>query len=51
MLCIAYQDELGYVLEDLEIETIEFFEGFAYLEDKKISINDLVRIGIKESEM
>ena len=48
MLSVAYRDELGYVLEETEEETIEFFEGKAYVNDKLISIEDIVRVGISE---
>ena len=49
MLYIAYRDELGGVLEDVEDDTIEFFEGQAYFNDKKIDIKDVVRVGEKET--
>lgn len=49
MLYIAYRDELGGVLCDVESETIEFFEGQVYFDDMKIDVKDVVRIGQKEN--
>ena len=51
MLAVAYRDELGYVLEETEDETIEFLEGKAYVNDKQIPVENIVRIGITERSM
>lgn len=48
MLAIAYRDELGYVIEETEDETIEFLEGKVFVNDKQIPVEDIVRIGISE---
>lgn len=48
MLAVAYRDELGYVVEDVEDETIEFFEGKVFVNNKQIPVEDIVRIGLSE---
>ena len=45
MLCVAYRDKLGYVMENVKYETIEFLDGKAYVNDKTIDVMDIVRIG------
>ena len=50
MIAIAYRDELGYVVEDVETETIEFLDGIAYFNDKTIDMKYIVRIGEKVNE-
>lgn len=47
MLSIAYRDELGYVIEDIETETVDFLDGKVYFNDKEIDMNYVVRIGEK----
>lgn len=49
MLQIAYRDDLGYVVEDVEDETVEFLDGITYFNDKQIETKYVVRIGEKES--
>lgn len=49
MLQIAYRDELGYVVEDVDEETIEFLDGKVYFNDKQIDTKYVVRIGEKEA--
>ena len=50
MLCVAYRDELGYVIENVKYETIEFLDGKAYVNDRTIDVMDIVRIGESNEE-
>jgi hypothetical protein len=51
MLVIAYRDELGCVIEDIDTETVEFFEGYAYFNDKKIEIANVIRVCLKDEKL
>lgn len=43
-MTIFYSDEIGIVSEKVDEYGIDFCDGYAYFNDKKISVNDVRRI-------
>lgn len=41
---ITYRDELGYVVEEVDEYGISFCDGIAYVNDKKIPVENIVEI-------
>ena len=41
---ITYRDELGYVTEEVDEYGISFCDGVAYVNDKKIPVENVVEI-------
>lgn len=44
MLTIIYRNELGLIEEQVDMYGIEFSEGIAVFNDKKIDVNNILRI-------
>ena len=42
---ITYRDELGYVTEEVDEYGISFCDGVAYVNDKKILVENVVEVG------
>lgn len=46
-MAIVYRDDLGYVMESVD-GTIDFSDGYVYFNDRKVKVEDVVRIGMED---